>query len=190
MRIDDRLHGISTIIETSEGQATGFYFQVLAEKKKEEAEWRAVEELWLVTNRHVVLTKVEGKETFVDSLSFGLRKVEGSMMKWVWITLSTSELEERTKLHTNPQVDIAAVQVLDKLTGAMKAEADAKWVHWEALSEGDLIENNVIKVGCGDEALVAGYPKGFYDSHNLFPIVKAGIIATRWGAHFDDSGSS
>jgi len=33
--------------------------------------------------------------------------------------------------------------------------------------------------------VIIGYPKGFYDEKNVFPIVKSGIIATRWGTHFN-----
>jgi hypothetical protein len=32
---------------------------------------------------------------------------------------------------------------------------------------------------------VVGYPRGFYDRQNLYPIVKSGIIASRWGANFN-----
>jgi len=30
-----------------------------------------------------------------------------------------------------------------------------------------------------------GYPRGFYDKENLFPLVKSGIIASRWNANFN-----
>ena len=29
-----------------------------------------------------------------------------------------------------------------------------------------------------------GYPRGFYDQLHLFPIVKSGIVASRWGVPF------
>ena len=31
-----------------------------------------------------------------------------------------------------------------------------------------------------DDYLVIGYPRMFYDKVNLFPIVKSGIIASKW----------
>ena len=43
---------------------------------------------------------------------------------------------------------------------------------------------NNIEVEASSDVLIAGYPKGFYDHINLFPIVKSGIIASRWGAGF------
>ena len=36
-----------------------------------------------------------------------------------------------------------------------------------------------------DDVVVIGYPRGFYDHTNLYPIVKSGIIASRWGFNFN-----
>jgi hypothetical protein len=44
--------------------------------------------------------------------------------------------------------------------------------------------NNKLAVEATDAVIVAGYPKGFYDTVNLFPVLKAGVIASRWGANF------
>ena len=43
----------------------------------------------------------------------------------------------------------------------------------------------MIDVEVCDDAVTIGYPKGFYDTLNLFTIVKSGIIASRWGANFN-----
>lgn len=32
-----------------------------------------------------------------------------------------------------------------------------------------------------------GYPKGYYDDLSLYPIIKSGIIASRWGSNFENN---
>ena len=44
--------------------------------------------------------------------------------------------------------------------------------------------NKEIRVEASSDVLVVGYPRGFYDNVNLFPIVKSGIVASRWEAGF------
>ena len=44
---------------------------------------------------------------------------------------------------------------------------------------------NNIDVQASDDVVIIGYPRGFYDKFNLYPIIKSGIIASRWGANFD-----
>ena len=39
----------------------------------------------------------------------------------------------------------------------------------------------MINVECSDDVLVVGYPMGFFDAQNIFPIVKRGIVASGWG---------
>ena len=47
---------------------------------------------------------------------------------------------------------------------------------------------NNIEVEASSDVLVAGYPKGFYDQVNLFPIVKSGImVASTVGSWFPRS---
>lgn len=42
-----------------------------------------------------------------------------------------------------------------------------------------------ISVNVGDDALVIGYPRGYYDEFSKFPIIKSGIIASKWGMPFN-----
>ena len=56
---------------------------------------------------------------------------------------------------------------------------------WSAVSDENLPRNCHISVEVADEVIVIGYPRGYYDKKNVFPIVKSGIIASRWGMKFD-----
>jgi hypothetical protein len=54
----------------------------------------------------------------------------------------------------------------------------------EYLNQKGLAGSNKIKVEVSDGVLVIGYPNGYYDEVNLFPIVKSGIVASMWGRNF------
>ena len=56
---------------------------------------------------------------------------------------------------------------------------------WHGVSKYDFPGKNKIDVDITSEAVVIGYPFEFYDRVNKFPIVKSGIIASRWGSNFD-----
>ena len=55
---------------------------------------------------------------------------------------------------------------------------------WYGLTKNDFTQRKRIPVEVADDVVIIGYPRGFYDMVNLYPIVKAGIIASKWGAQF------
>jgi len=187
MKIDDRFHGITTLLiaNTTRGQTqgTGFYYMVLGPKDGNNPQWREVKNQWLVTNRHVVLSRVNNNEIIPDSFSFHLRKMDGSNIKWEPITLDRGGLVKRAKFHPNTKIDVCIIDVLDLLTEKIKS--GGTYARWDAVSRENFPGNNNIEVEVSDEAVVIGYPRGFYDQTNLFPIVKSGVIASRWGAYFN-----
>lgn len=189
MKIDDRLHGISTpIICTSpigSSQGTGFFYQKLGQKDPaKDQQWVVVEETWLVTNRHVVLNKVKSIEHIPESLQLHLRKISEGQIIWDPIILAKDDIRERILLHSDPEVDICAIRILDLLTEKLKS--GDKYLNWSSVSKNDFPgDTTKINPEVSSDAIVVGYPYGFYDKHNLFPICKSGIIASRWGARFD-----
>lgn len=191
MTLDDKFNTISTIILTNyqgrTSQGTGFFFQEQEEKDptKTEGQWVAIKNLWLITNRHVLFFKDgNGTEHIPDTFTFHLRKVNGSKIEWFPVKLTKDELKKRAKVHSNSIVDIAAIEILDIVTELIK-EPTNQIVQWTAVTEENLPGKNKIDVEVSDEAITIGYPKGFYDQLNLFPIVKSGIIASRCNAHFN-----
>lgn len=191
MTLDDKINTISTIITTSyqgqTSQGTGFFFQEQGAKdpNKQGGQWVALKKLWLVTNRHVLFSKDRnGKEQIPDNFTFHLRKVNGNRIEWFPIVLTGNDLRKRAKVHTNKTIDIGTIEILDLVTDLIK-DPNNKLVQWSAVTEENLPGENKIDVEVSDEAITIGYPKGFYDQVNLFPIVKSGIIASRWNAHFN-----
>jgi len=191
MKLDDTINVISTIItasfQTNSWSGSGFFFHEEHDDNPElkDPKWLRIDNVWLVTNRHVLLFRDENKEEYVpESLTLHLRKIDPltNAITWHPITLTKPELINRIRLHTNPDVDIAAIQISDLLKTAI--DSVKHLTQWSAVSERNLPGKNKISVEVADDALVIGYPKGYYDDVNCFPIVKSGIISTRWGSPF------
>ena len=101
---------------------------------------------------------------------------------WDPIEISTSEIKQRLKLHQELTVDIAILRIGDLIT--KQINTGRKYMAWSAVSEEDLPQNSGITAEVADDVIVVGYPRGFYDRKNIYPIVKSGIIASRWGMKF------
>ena len=83
-------------------------------------------------------------------------------------------------------MDVAAINVSELLGQELHSNKDQfSYAAPFSLSRGLLARNNTeIQVEASSDVLVVGYPHGFYDNVNLFPIVKSGIVASKWGASF------
>ncbi|MCR6663790.1 serine protease [Pseudoxanthomonas sp. GW2] len=187
MHVDDAIHGISTLIQvqtaTGGSQGTGFFYQQLSPRDpSKDGQWRKVEDAWLITNRHVLLPQSSAGESIPTSLTFHLRKMVDGSIVWEPITLDQSSLISRARLHANPDVDVCAIRVLDLISDRIKS--GETYLNWYGVSSDNLAGNNKINPHVASDAVVVGYPRGFYDHVNVFPIVKSGIIASRWGANF------
>ncbi len=190
--LEDRIHGISTLILSAapgvSSKGTGFFFQKLGERTgpKDSASWVVIENLYLVTNRHVVLLKDKrGKEYLPEIFTFHLRKVVADSIMWAPITLSKAEIIKRLKIHPNPMIDVAIIDILDLVLENLKK--DRNIIPWSSVTEDDFAGKNMINVEATDEIIAIGYPRGFYDEYNVFPVVKSGTLASRWGARFNNN---
>ncbi len=189
MNIDDTFHGISTLIQAEcqeiQSFGSGFFYQELAEKdpSKTGYGWREIMETWLVTNRHVLLPKIDEKECIPERITFHMRAIEGENVAWDPIEIATPEIKQRLKLHQELTVDIVILRIGDLIT--KQINTGRKYMAWSAVSEEDLPQNSGITAEVADDVIVVGYPRGFYDRKNIYPIVKSGIIASRWGMKFD-----
>ena len=106
---DDRLHCISTIIlstwTSSQASGSGFFFQELASRdpqkeKAGEGEWRRIEQVWLVTNRHVL--GVFSGEPFrqsrpIETDAFTIISKEGYNVGIVWYASLVLDIVENGK---------------------------------------------------------------------------------------------
>ncbi|WP_419944277.1 trypsin-like peptidase domain-containing protein [Candidatus Poriferisodalis sp.] len=187
MSIDDALHAVSTIIEAEfpvgSSQATAFFYNQLESKNGNGPQWRTVIETWLVTNRHALLHPSAQNETPASLITFNLREyTDAGTLKWVPIELGSDEWIDRALFHPDPFVDIAAIRMSDLI--AEGVEAGANYMSTWMLSAENFAGQNNIDVNTASDVLVVGYPEGFYDKTNVFPIIKSGVVASRWGMHF------
>lgn len=188
MNTDEKINGISTLIVTicpeCQSQGTGFFYQEIAPKdpaKKEE--WREIKNVWLVTNRHVVLPTINGKELIPNSVTFHIRRIKNNLPVWEAIELQKDVLIERARFHPDQSIDVCIIDIYSLLKN--KLNDGNQYLPWFAVSKENLPGENKIHPEVASDAIVVGYPRGFYDQFNIFPIVKAGIIASKWGAFFN-----
>lgn len=170
-------------------QGSAFYYneESPTDSEKTGPQWYKLDKHWLVTNRHVVLPKINDIECVPDEFVFCLREIDNGIINWKPITLSKDELLANIRLHPHNNVDVALVDITSYIQAIVKdmATQNGKNIMLPtALSNLNLPENQPIPIEVTSEIIVASYPKGFYDNENKFPIVKSGIIASAWGLNF------
>lgn len=192
MNIDDRLHSLTTIVDVKAedlaASGTGFFYHVLASSDPSQGPgWRQVTSNWLITNRHVLLPKKNpsDEERIPQTVVFRLRTVpyEGGVI-WLNVELGAEKVLDATRLHRDPSVDVVAVEITEDLHALLK---DAVPLTYSAVGEGDFPGANKITPTVATDVVVVGYPKGFYDNVNKFPVVKSGLVASKWEAPFQGS---
>ncbi len=194
---EKQLFSITTIVITEgntdngrlHGTASGFYYTITTptEPDLKGPHWERIDGYWLITNRHVLFHRVEGKEYLIDKLTFCLRKVKNNRIEWIPITLTQTEIMNHTKLHRNDGIDVVAVDVTDYIHDIIveNAKTQEKSLMIPAtLTNNNLPQNQPITIDVTSDIVVASYPKGFYDDVNKFPIVKSGIVASGWELNF------
>ena len=188
MNLNDFFHLITTRVTTSapDRQGTAFYFHRFADPLDPQAgpQWRKISNTWLVTNRHLALREHEGEEILRTEFTFYLRRLNDQKLEWEPITLSQEEFKRRALFHTNSEVDIAVIEVGDLISSRMRDQTKKYLSHCSVSAE-MFVGQNMIDIQASDDVLVVGYPHGYYDSVNLYPIIKSGIVASRWGAGFE-----
>jgi hypothetical protein len=188
--LDYQLLGMTTIIEcgvnNTMSQGSGFFYNQLAPfDTNKGGHWRLVEGMWLITNRHVVLMKINGKEILPDYFTFNLREqIDDQCIEWFPITLSKDEMMKRLRLHQNETVDVVAIDIKDLLKTNMY-QSDKHFIGLSSLTNDSLPISSPIPIDVTSDVVIASYPRGFYDEVNKFPIIKSGIIASSWGLHFN-----
>lgn len=196
MDLDDTLNLITTPVTVNLGDqegirtGTAFHYQRMAPPEdgdKDKPQWRTMTDIYLVTNRHVAFPKVrkDGHEVEVipNAFSFGLRRMDGDAVDWETVSYNKQEFLERARIHPKSDVDVCVVRITDTLTDYV-VNSGNQYLQPYAISKENFAGENKIDVEVADDVIVVGYPLGYYDDVNLFPIVKAGIIASRWGAPF------
>lgn len=128
----------------------------------------AGEALILVTNSHVV---ANGNQA---TLSLWTGDPQGTGSGGRPVSLVLDELQKRVIYHPDPNVDLAAIFVMDAL-----AELSAKGSPPSVISIGtNHVSPPTQHFSDVEEILMIGYPKGLFDQTNNRPVIRRGITAT------------
>ena len=205
----ETIHGLTTIINILKGKpgeyrystfGTGFFYHEYAEPTPQHPDGNinsidsSLRKIWLVTNKHVLFGKENSerlKPPFPVAIDFYLRKKvkNSNIPKWDTIRLKESELRSLTKLHKDSLTDVVAIDVTKYVLQRL-SRGDSLF-YYGAVSKLNFpspdmpITLNGFDIGVGQEVLSVGYPQNFYDTYNLFPTVKAGVIASKWKALYN-----
>lgn len=141
---------------------------------------------YLVTNRHVVFGKATGAEVLADNLIFSLRYFDttSNSIKWYQIVLNNVDLRVRTFVSPDPSIDVAVIRIGDMVQNVINSYPNTSF-GYGVLTEADLPIQNGADIEVCDDAVIIGYPRGYYDTINLFPIVKSGVIASAFNVPFN-----
>ena len=162
--------------------ASGFFYY--EESSKEST--TVAKEIWLITNRHVIF------ENYIDTnlmkqLNFYQRKFSENHVSWNEITLDAMEIKKRTKIHNYVDIDICAIKITDYIKNDLPEENSLyEYSNFFAVSDLLLPEHINFPIHSGDNVILVGYPYGYYDEENLFPIIKSSIISSKWNTKFNN----
>lgn len=161
-RIETFKHDLRAKVTSHLKTATGFFYV------------NAMGETFLVTNRHVVYSKDE--HYFPDRLRFYVHTdpFHYTKMKHVDLRLWGKEGEKLWRWVKHRPIDVAALRVpAGSMTGCFVT----------CFSKADLLDDHAgllpgNDISLGLQALVIGYPLGFYDKNTHLPMARSATVAT------------
>lgn len=172
--------------QSRSSQGSGFLYQVLSPHLEAEEDGpRLILSISFVTNRHVVFGLPEDERS-PEHIRIRLRHfpVGQDEPEWHVVSLDATNAPSRVLVHPDPNVDVALIDITPELAGPILSGQRTK--DYVAMSSGAWIANqDHFDPGIGDDVLVVGFPGGFHDETNCFPIAKQGIIASAWGLPFE-----
>ena len=185
------LTGMTTPVEVrfSDGRilgASGFFYMEFGpdDPTIKGPHWRGISRIYVVTAKHVVQPK---RLKDLVSFTYAVRSQNGNEIDWHRVALDSKEVGERLHLCSKEDVDVAVIDVTDKLTTELMKplEKGSQLLAFNGASSDRFPGKLPIETQPGDDVLVIGYPLGFYDQFNKLPVIKTGVLSTPMGLHFD-----
>ena len=157
-------------------QATGFLYGYpgLARHGFENGQLR----LWLVTCAHVV-KKIDASDEHNAVL---VKMNKSGNLKTTSFGIPLSEPDE-IQWYSHPNMDIAVIKGSPQILERVDVEWEAFQFETNALTKSQFIELKIIE---GEEVLMAGFPTGWREGRNDYPIVRFGVLAQIQGWLNDD----
>jgi len=165
------------LIENEWGQ-TGTGFLVARDIDEENAR------VFLVTNKHVLHEKAEQRQKATRiRVHLNIKNDDGSITgRAANIPLVLDDGSILWREHPDPDVDVLAFDVTRLV--AQFPQIEKRWARYSMFCDSAKIAE--LDVTMGDEVMVIGYPMGIKQGATNFPLVRAGIIATRIGETLED----
>ncbi len=186
------LTGLTTPVEVtfSNGHGAGgsgfFYFVFAEDDKKDQApHWVSIQHIYVITAKHIIQP---GRLKQLTEFKYAIRMAKDNHVEWHVLTLNQLELGQRLHLCHDGKVDVAAVEVTDKLSAEMTRllNQQAQILQYNGTSSDHFPgEAKFLQAQPGDDVLVIGYPRGFFDTFNKLPVLKTGVLNTPIGMHFN-----
>lgn len=203
---ENSVYGLTTIVKTMKvnasgkyyyfGQGSGFFYHKYSDTARLPYDDNInsidsdLSSIWLITNKHVLFGDdyFLSKPNFPEAVEFYLRKIDpmSDRPKWDTIRILSTNLRLLTRMHADSTTDLIAIDVtrfvLPKLL-----KRDSLY-YYGAVSRVNFPTTSLPDgwdIGVGYDVLAIGYPKEFYDTYNLFPTIKSGILASKWKYKYD-----
>lgn len=156
---------LTTIIKYGKSSATGFFF---SEK----------EQLYLVTNKHVIYGSDYSQETTVPKISYITLTLHASREDFtvnedVTIKLFNDSGRKTWLEHSEPKVDVVLIPVSLDEKKFLISKMDRSFI-----DNTDKLSTQFEKI------LVVGYPYGWYDDKYNLPIVRVGHLSSPFKVSF------
>lgn len=164
-------------VGTKEGRAgTGFLvYRAINEKSGR---------VFIVTNKHIL--HEDARKRLAASkilLHLNIKNEEGLIVgRSAEIPLNLDDGTKQWREHPDKDVDVLAIDVTSLLVQYQQIEK--KWADYSLFA--DKAKLSEFDITIGEEIMIIGYPIGLHQGTSNFPLVRAGIIATRIGENFED----
>jgi hypothetical protein len=204
---ENTVQGFTTIIKAVKqengyvtvGQGTGFFFHEYIDSNKLHFDYPInpvdsnLKNIWLITNKHVLFGEhfSATRINYPEFIEFYVRRSNSRNLHPIWDTfrIMKNELKQIVRLHTDSSIDVIAINITNPLCKLL-SKANSPYLY-SAISRMNFPSAEIVKAEgafglyAGTEMLAIGYPEEFYDRYNLFPTVKSGIIASKWGTKYN-----
>ena len=98
-------------------QGTGFFYSRLDPPQREGPQYRRINDMWVVTNRHVLLPRFADQEIPPNRIALHFRKVnEVNQLVWDPLSIETAAIHFLAKFHPDPSVDVALINIAEAFT--------------------------------------------------------------------------
>jgi hypothetical protein len=203
---ENSIYGLTTIVKTIKnnsqnryyysGQGSGFFYHQYSDSLRVPYDSKinsidsSLSRIWLITNKHVLFgdNYASNQLNYPDAFEFYLRKIDMTIdrPKWDTLRLALRDLKLLTKFHKDSTTDVIAINVTQFVLPKL-LKGDSLY-YYGAVSKANFPTESLPsgwEIGVGYDLLSIGYPKEFYDTYNLFPTIKSGILASKWKYKYD-----